>query len=96
MRYLRAPSLKLEKMFNTRAALIAVAVVVTLQLFFTYVPFMERFFDSRPVDFVHGGEIIALGMALFMILELEKLTLRKWRNKRNSRHDIPVRREGKS
>ncbi|MES9944704.1 MAG: hypothetical protein ABW080_07105 [Candidatus Thiodiazotropha sp.] len=42
---------------------------------------MERFFDTRPVDFVHGVEIIALGVALFMILELEQLALRKWRRK---------------
>ena len=77
VRYLRAPSFKLDQLFSSRAALIAVAVVVMLQLFFTYVPFMERFFDTRPVDFVHGLEIIALGMALFMILELEKRALRK-------------------
>jgi len=42
---------------------------------------MERFFDTRRVDFVHGVEIITLGMTLFMILELEKLALRKWRRK---------------
>jgi magnesium-transporting ATPase (P-type) len=84
VRYLRTPSLRLEQMFNSRAALVAVGVVVVLQLFFTYVPFMERFFDTRPVDFVHGVEIIGLGMALFMILELEKLALRKWRSSRDA------------
>jgi magnesium-transporting ATPase (P-type) len=81
VRYLRASSFKLDQLFNSRAVLVAVALVVTLQLFFTYVPFMERFFDTRPVDFVHGVEIIALGVALFMILELEKRALRKWRRK---------------
>ena len=85
VRYLRAPSFKLDQLFNSRAVLIAVAVVVTLQLFFTYVPFMGRFFDSRPVDFVHGAEIIALGIALFMMLELEKFALRKWRSKHDGR-----------
>ena len=79
VRYLRAPALKLERMFNSRAALIAVAVVVTLQMFFTYAPFMEHFFETRPVDFAHGLEIIALGIGLFLILELEKRLLRKWR-----------------
>ena len=90
VRYLRAPSFKLDQLFNSRAVLVAVSVVVTLQLFFTYVPFMERFFDTRPVDFVHGVEIIALGVALFMILELEKLALRKWRRK----HDGSRRQSG--
>ncbi len=79
VRYLRTPSFKLTRLFNSRAALVAVVVVVVLQLFFTYAPFMERFFDTRSVDFVHGVEIIGLGLALFMILELEKLVLRQWR-----------------
>jgi magnesium-transporting ATPase (P-type) len=96
VRYLRAPSFKLDQLFNSRAVLVAVSLVVTLQLIFTYAPFMERFFDTRPVDFVHGVEIIALGVALFVILELEKLALRKWRNKRDSRRGSPGRSEGKS
>ena len=85
VRYLRTPSLRLKQMFNSRAVLVAVLVVVVLQLFFTYVPFMERFFDTRPVDFVHGVEIIGLGMALFVILELEKLALRKWCRSQDAR-----------
>lgn len=100
VRYLRAPSFKLERLFNSRAVLVAVAVVVTLQLFFTYVPpFMERLFDTRPVDFMHGVEIIALGVALFMILELEKLAhlaQREWRKMRDGSRGSPGRSEAKS
>ena len=72
VRYLRAPSLTLRGIVGTRAVLIAVAVVASLQLAFTYAPFMRAFFDTRPVDFVHGAEIIAVGIALFTILEVEK------------------------
>lgn len=72
VRYLRAPSLTLTGILGTRAVLIAVAVVVFLQLVFTYAPFMEALFDTRPVDFVHGAEIIGVGIALFVILEIEK------------------------
>ena len=72
VRYLRSPSLTLKGIMGTRAVLIAVAVVTTLQLVFTYAPFMEAFFDTRPVDFVHGLEIIGIGIALFAILEIEK------------------------
>ena len=61
-----------------------------------YVPFMEWFFDSRPVDFVHGVEIIALGVALFMILELEKLALRKWCRKHDDSRGSAGRSEAKS
>jgi hypothetical protein len=48
---------------------------------------MERFLDTRPVDFVHGVEIIALGVALFLILELEKCALRKWRKYPGAQRD---------
>lgn len=85
VRYLRAPSFTLGRLFNSRAVLIAVATVVVLQLRFTYAPFMERFFDTRPVDFVHGLEILGLGVALFVILELEKRALQRGRAKRGRR-----------
>jgi len=42
------------------------------QALFTYAPPMERLFDTRPVDLVHGAEIIGIGIALFVVLELEK------------------------
>lgn len=72
VRYLRAPSLTLKEILGTRAVLVAVAVVISLQLIFTYAPFMVALFDARPVDFVHGAEIIGVGVALFAILEIEK------------------------
>ncbi len=81
VRYLRAPSFRLTQLFNSRAVLFAVSLVVILQLLFTYAPFMGRFFDTRPVDFVHGVEILVLGMTLFLILEMEKLALRRLRRK---------------
>ncbi len=72
VRYLRAPSLTLTGIVGTRAVLTAVTVVVCLQLLFTYAPFMGALFDTRPVDFIHGVEIIGIGIALFAILEVEK------------------------
>jgi magnesium-transporting ATPase (P-type) len=77
VRYLRAPSLTFEGVRGTRPVLIAVAVVTVLQLIFTYAPFMATLFETRPVAFVHGVEIIAIGVALFAILEVEKLVLRR-------------------
>ena len=77
VRYLRAPSLTFEGVLGTRPVLIAVTVVTVLQLMFTYAPFMNLFFETRPVDFLHGAEIIAIGIGLFAILEVEKLVLRR-------------------
>jgi len=78
VRYLRTPSLRLDRLLGSRAALIAVGLVVALQLLFTYAPFMQRFFDTRPVDFVHGLEILGLGLLLFAALEAEKRLLGRW------------------
>jgi potassium/sodium efflux P-type ATPase len=72
VRYLGTASLGWRQVFGTPAVLTAVTVVVVLQLVFTYAPFMERFFDTRPVDFVHGAEILGIGALLFALLELEK------------------------
>ena len=82
IRYLDSSSLGFSQLKGTPAVLIAVAVVVSLQLLFTYAPFMERFFDTRPVDFIHGVEIIGIGVALFILLELEKWVRRLWRERR--------------
>gem|GEM_PF-2076779 len=81
--------------YNEIANLAELSVVLTLQLSFT-APLMERFFDTRPVDFVYGVEIIALGVALFMILELEKLALRKYRGKHGGSRGSPGRCEARS
>ncbi|MCL7422098.1 MAG: cation-transporting P-type ATPase [Methylobacter sp.] len=72
VRYLSGSSLSFRRLFSSRAVWIAILVVITLQAIFTYAPFMERFFDTRPVDFVHGLEIFGVSLALFLILELEK------------------------
>ncbi len=57
---------------------------------------MERFLDTWPVYFVQGVEIIALGVALFIVLELEKLALSKWRRKHDGRYGSAGRSEAKS
>jgi magnesium-transporting ATPase (P-type) len=77
VRYLRSPSFTLAGIRGTRPVLTALGLVVALQLVFTYAPFMERLFDTRPVDLVHGLEIIAVGIALFAALEVEKLIVRR-------------------
>jgi hypothetical protein len=36
---------------------------------------MEQLFDTRPVDLIHGLEVlgIGIGIGLFLVLEIEKL-----------------------
>ena len=87
IRYLDSSSIGWRQIRGTRAVLIAVGIVAALQLVFTYAPFMETFFDTRPVDFIHGVEIIGIGVALFALLELEKWVRRRWNARREKGGD---------
>lgn len=73
VRYLRAPSLTVQGILGTRPVLIAVAIVVGLQFVFTYAPFMQRWFETRPVSLFDGMLVVAVAVVLFFVLELEKL-----------------------
>ena len=77
----------LRELFQNRALLIAIGTVLTLQAIFTYAPFMEAWFDTRPIDFAHGLEIVGIGVVFFVLMELEKSLHRRWRcaaNKKQS------------
>ncbi|MGE0875026.1 MAG: HAD-IC family P-type ATPase [Burkholderiales bacterium] len=77
VRYLHAPSITFRGVLGTPAVLIALAVVIAAQLAFTYAPFMQRWFATRPVDLADGALVIAIGVAMLLLLEGEKLLLRR-------------------
>lgn len=72
VRYLNEPSISWRGFFGTRPVLIAIAAVTALQFLFTYAPFMEAFFDTRPLSLLQGLQVVAVGIAVLIILELEK------------------------
>ena len=72
VRFLKGSSLTWRGLVGTPAVLIAVGIVVALQLVFTYAPFMEMFFDTRPLTLVQWLQVIGVGIAAFLILEAEK------------------------
>lgn len=80
VRYMQGPSLSWQGIKGTQAVLIAVAIVFGLQLAFTYLPLLQQLFHSQPLSFSHGLLCVAVGIAVFIILELEKwLSLRRHR-----------------
>ena len=87
VRYLNNPSLTLQGVAGTRPVLIAISAVTALQFLFTYAPFMEAFFDTRPLSLQQGLQIVVVGIALMLILEFEKRA-RHWlvRGRQNSMH----------
>lgn len=77
VRYMRLPSFTLQGIRGTRPVVVAVALVIIAQLLFTYTPWMNHIFDTRPVPLFEGAVIISVGIILFIILEIEKAVLRR-------------------
>ncbi|ASY65542.1 Ca ion P-type ATPase (plasmid) [Sinorhizobium sojae CCBAU 05684] len=72
VRYVHGTSLTWQGALGTSAVLIGVATVVGAQFAFTYLPPMHLIFGSRPVSFIDGIQIIAVGVALLLVVEAEK------------------------
>jgi magnesium-transporting ATPase (P-type) len=78
VRFLRTPSLTLHGVFGTPVVLASVAAVASLQLLFTYAPFMGAFFETRPIRLAEAWPAIMAGVLLFLILEGEKAIRHRW------------------
>ena len=79
VRHLHSSSLTLAGFFGSGKVLVAIGVVVVLQAIFTYAPFMETFFDTRPVSAGMWLVIFGIGLTLLLVLELEKWLLARFR-----------------
>ncbi|HRP65658.1 MAG TPA: cation-transporting P-type ATPase [Thauera sp.] len=71
-RFLVDSSLRVKLMFTNRAALVAVGVLVVLQLGFVYLPFMNTWFGTAPLELRHWLVPLAIGVAVFLLIEAEK------------------------
>jgi magnesium-transporting ATPase (P-type) len=76
VRYLHGASATWTGVLGTPAVLIGVGCIVLLQLAFTYAPIMQAMFDTRSIAIADGMVVVAVGVALFAILEVEKLVRR--------------------
>lgn len=77
VRYLHGRSLTGRGVLGTPAVLLAVGGVTLAQLAFTYVPTLNRLFGSVPLSAADGGLLLAIGAGLFLLLEGEKLVMRR-------------------
>jgi magnesium-transporting ATPase (P-type) len=77
VRYLHMTSITLRGALGTPPVLIAIAVVVVAQFAFTYAPFMHELFQSHPVHIIDGIVTVAAGILLMLVLEGEKIVLRR-------------------
>jgi len=77
VRYLHMTSITLRGALGTPAVLIALAAVTALQFAFTYAPFMQAAFDTRPLSLVQGALVLAIGVTMLLLLEGEKWLVRR-------------------
>jgi magnesium-transporting ATPase (P-type) len=80
VRYLHGTSVTWQGVLGTPAVLVGVGTIVVLQIAFTYLPIMQHLFQTRAIALGDGIVIIAVGIVLLLVLELDKLLARVWRN----------------
>lgn len=77
VRYLHGGSISLRGIFGTPAVLIALACVTLAQLAFTYLPPLQAIFETEAISLRDGVLVIAGGILLMLVLEIEKAVLRR-------------------
>ena len=78
VRYLHMTSYTWQGVRGTPAVLMAIGVVVAAQFAFTYLPVMQRLFETAPVSLADGMLIVAVGVTVMAILEAEKQLIWWW------------------
>jgi len=71
-RYLTASVLSRQDLMGNRYILLAVALLLILQLLFTYLPVMQQLFGTVALDGAAWGRVLAVSLALFLLIEFEK------------------------
>ena len=72
VRFVHGPSLTWQGVLGTRAILAGVMTVIAAQFVFTYLPQMHAIFDSRPLSLIDGASVVAIGVTLLIVVEIEK------------------------
>ena len=76
-RYFSAPALNRETLYGNPVAFWVSGILIALQIAFTYVPSMQRVFQSTALDMASWLLILGLAAALFLAVEAEKWVLRR-------------------
>jgi magnesium-transporting ATPase (P-type) len=75
-RKINSPSLS-KGFFKNQYVFIATGALILLQVLFVYLPVMNTFFDSAPIEGKYWFFSLAGGLVVFMIVELEKTLLHR-------------------
>ena len=67
-----------SKFFSNKAIYIVAIILFVLQAAITYLPFMNNIFDTEPIALSFWQYPVYLGVAVFVIVEIEKWVVRKF------------------
>ncbi len=73
------PVMNVAGMTGNRYVLLAIAACIPLQLAYTHLPAMQAIFDSKALTLLEWGKVLAAGMLVFFVAELEKYFIRRSR-----------------
>lgn len=76
-RNLKSSSLHFQTFFSSWPILLSIAVVILLQLLFTYLPLMQHFFGTAAIGLMNWNYIIIVAIIFFGLVEFEKLLIRR-------------------
>ncbi len=76
-RRMKGSVLSAEGLFGSRYVLLAIAVLLTLQALFTYQPTMQTLFHTAPLDAAAWLGIVAFGVGVLLVVEVEKMVARR-------------------
>jgi magnesium-transporting ATPase (P-type) len=91
VRYMHGTALTWRAVLGTPAVLAGVSTVTIAQFVFTYWPPMQGVFRTRPVALADGLVVVATGVALLFVLELEKRIVARLAAARRARHFSQIR-----
>ncbi|WP_019023905.1 MULTISPECIES: cation-transporting P-type ATPase [unclassified Thioalkalivibrio] len=77
LRLIHQPVLPGLELFRSHSMWIAIGVLILLQLAFTYAPVMHTLFGTTTIGLGDWLRILAFGLAVFVVVELEKLVVRQ-------------------
>ncbi|WP_018860570.1 cation-transporting P-type ATPase [Thioalkalivibrio sp. ALJ3] len=77
LRLIHQPVLPRLELFRSHTMWIAIGILVLLQVSFTYAPVMHTLFGTTAIGPGDWLRILAFGLAVFVVVELEKLVVRQ-------------------
>ena len=83
-RYLLDSSFSLKAHLENKYLPLGIGAMVILQFLFTYVPVLQRVFDTESIPLHVWLRILAVGLIFFLVVEAEKLIIRSVGSLRNA------------